>query len=343
MSATDIEPTQDFLRHIDSALEAGSDEADRLTKRRFWNGIETKYWDWPNFQRAYPWRIWFDASELADVTVVPPAVTSGGISIPDSAIFWGPANYSPPFTWLELDRSQSYSFGAGVTPQRSVAVTGNFGYWARTRPAGALAAALSDSTSTAVTVTSSSPTGAGVGDVITCGTEAMLVSDQAMADTGQTQTGAGVASDSSADKVLTVGASGQLLPGEILQLDSEQMLALSVSGATVTVQRAYGGTVLAEHSNAAVYAARLLTVHRGFGGTTATSHLDGAAVTAALVPGMVRELTIAESLNYIFQKTSGYARTIGENGASTVPGGSLPDLRARVTERYGRKARTRVI
>jgi hypothetical protein len=341
MSAPDIKQVQDYIRHVDSALEAASEEADRLTKRRFWNSIETRYWDWPNFQRAYPWRIWFDGSELADVTANPPTVVTGGQAIPDSAIFWGPWNYSPPYTFMELDRSQAYAFGVGNTPQRDVAVTGTFGYWLKTRAAGTLTASLANTTGTTVSVSDSSL--ADVGDVLTIGSESLLVQDNAMAETGQSQTGGGCSTASSADNVLAVADGTQINAGEVLQLDAEWLLAVSVTGNNVTTERAYGGTVLSDHSDAAVYALRSLTVERGFGNTTAAAHLDNAPIMAAVVPGMVREYAIAEALNYIFQKTSGYARTIGENGASIVPGGSLPDLRSRVQERYGRQGRSRVV
>jgi hypothetical protein len=340
MSAPDIKQTQDYVRHVDSALESAAEDVDRLCHRRFWNEIRTQYWDWPNFQRAAPWKIWFDERELADVTANVPVVMSGGILIPSSAIFWGPWNYSPPYTFLELDRSQSYSFGLGSTPQRDVTITGNFGYWTRTKPAGILAAAVSSTVTGTVTVSDSSAVD--VGDVMIVDSESMLVSDNAMADTGQQQTGGGCSTTTPADNVLAVPSGPAIHAGEVLQLDAEWMLATSVTGNNVTVERAYGGTVIAEHADAEVYALRSLTVLRGWGGAAAATHLNAAPAVVALVPGQVRELAIAEALNYIFQKTSGYARTIGE-GASIVPGGSLPDLRKRVYAGFGRQARQRVI
>lgn len=341
MSAPDIQQTQDYIRHVDSALVSAADDVDELCQRRFWNQITTQHWDWPNFQRAAPWKIYFDKRELADVTVNVPVVTSGGTVIPSSAIFWGPWNYAPPYRYLELDRSQSYSFGLGSTPQRDVAITGTFGYWIQTRPGGTLAAAVNSTTAGTVTVSDASVVD--VGDVMTVDSESMLVSDNAMADTGQQQTGDGCSTTTPADNVLEVGTGADIHAGEVLQLDAEWMLATSITGNNVTVERAYGGTQISEHTGAEVYALRSLTVLRGWGGTAAATHADDAPIVVALVPGQVRELAIAESLNYVFQKTSGYARTIGEGGARPVPGGSLPDLRARVLVGYGRQARQRVI
>jgi hypothetical protein len=340
MSAPDIQQVQDYVRHVDSAIEAASQAVDALTQRRFWNAVETLYFDWPNFQRAYPWRIWLDAAELADVTAVPPVLMTGTQVIPDSAVFWGPANYAPPYTYLELDRSQSYAFGDGPTPQRNVSLTALRGYWNQVKPAGSLAAAVIDTISATVTVSDSSDLG--VGDVLVVGSESLLVRDAGWADTGQVQTGSGCSTDSAADVQLLLGSGAAVHPGEVLMLDSEMMLAVSVAGSTVTVQRAYGGSVIADHSGASVYAQRLLTVTRGFGNSAAAAHLSGTAVSVQLVPGDARELAIAEALNFIYQKTSAYGRTIGEGGASTVPGGSLPDLRLRVLASLGRKGRQRV-
>lgn len=339
-SATDIQTTADFDEQIDSALESAADEVDSLCHRRFFNVQETAYFDWPNFQRAYPWRIWLEQRELATVTNPVPVVTSGGTVIPAGSLLWGPWNYAPPFRKMEIDRSTSAAFGLGSTPQKDVAITGLFGYWARTRAAGALAAAVTDTTSTTITVTDSSL--ADAGDVLTIGTESLLVADTAMADTGQAQTGSGCTSASDADNQLTVADGTKLHAHEVIALDAERMLITSITGNVATVQRAYDGTVLATHSNAEVYALRLLTVTRGSFGSTAAVHSNATAVTASLVPGDVRELVAAEALNTVFQKTSAYARTIGEN-TRTVPGGSLPDLRARVMRGFGRSARIAVI
>lgn len=340
-SAADILQTADYNTHIDSAIQSAVDEINGLTKRRFWNALETRYFDWPSYQFAYPWRIWFDEAELADVTVTVPAVTTGGQSIPNSAIFWGDPNYpSAPFAYMELDRSQNYAFGVGSTPQRDVSIYGQFGYWLQSRAAGALSAAITSTTATAITVTNSAATG--VGDQITVDSETMLVSDKAYSDTGQAQQGSGCTTAEASDNQLTVTTGSDYFAGELLQLDAEVMLAVSVTGNVITVIRSYDGSVLAEHSGAEIYAGRQLTVLRGQFGTTAATHSNAAPLTALLVPPSVRELAIAESLNIVAQKTSAWARTLGEN-TSAVPGAGLPDLRDKVLTRYGRKARQRVV
>jgi hypothetical protein len=143
--------------------------------------------------------------------------------------------------------------------------------------------------------------------------------------------------------VLTLSGAG-IVAGEVIQVDAEWMLAVSVAGSTVVVERGYNGSVIATHSaSTTVYAQRQLTVARGFGGSTAAAHLSNAAVTVQLIPADAHELAIAEALNIVFQKTAAYARTIGENGAVPVPGGGLQDLRDKVYNSLGRKARQRVV
>ena len=333
----DIQETAYNDAQVDRAIDAARADVDGAMHRRFYNVITTEYWDWPNFQRAYPWRIWFDEAELADVTTNVPVVTTGGTVIPANAIFWGPWNYSPPFTFMELDRSQSYSYGVGSTPQRDVAITGTFGYWDKQASAGTLAVAISSTTATTCTV--SNGAAVGVGDVLIVDSERMLVQDKAMADTTQSQQ-SGCTTEKASDNLLEVTTGSDFSPQEIIQLDAEQMLVTSITGNYLTVKRSYNGTALATHSSAEIYAARLLTITRGDLGSTAATHLINAALSIQVIPGLVKELAVAEAVNHVLQETSGYARTMAVPGAgNVVPGGGLPDLRDRCFTQFGRKAR----
>ena len=47
MSAPDIKFTADMIRHVDSAIQAAADDVEELCHRRFWNAVETGYFDWP--------------------------------------------------------------------------------------------------------------------------------------------------------------------------------------------------------------------------------------------------------------------------------------------------------
>jgi hypothetical protein len=46
-SATDILATADYNAHIDSAIQSATDAINGLCHRRFWNAVETNFWDWP--------------------------------------------------------------------------------------------------------------------------------------------------------------------------------------------------------------------------------------------------------------------------------------------------------
>jgi hypothetical protein len=345
----DIKFTARFTDSVDRAIEAASDSIDGLCHRRFYNIDQTMYWDWPNFQRAYPWRLWFDQAELADVTVNPPVVTVGGdgvdqanIIIPSNQIKWGPWNYAPPYTFLELDRATNAAFGFGPTPQREITITGTFGYWLKLQVAGNLAAAVTDTTSTTIIVTNAATLG--VGDVATIDSERMLITGRNMVDTGQAQQGTGCRTASSADTALTVVDGTKYFTGETLLLDNERMNVIDIAGNILTVRRAWDGTVLQAHTGAEIYAGRQLTVTRGDLGTTAATHLNNAVININVIPSGVRDYALALALVQVLDETGGFtdAQGAGANKISGI-GLSLADKLDEVETKYARKARKRVV
>lgn len=337
-SALDIKLTARNDQIVDTAIEAATETVEGELHRRFYPELATRYFDWPNYQYAYPWRIWLEENELADYQSA--TVTSGGVLIPASTIFFEPINFGPPFTYIELNRTSSSTFGVSTTPQRDTAITGPFGYWIRTTPAGQLAAAMNDTTTGSCTV--SNAAAVGVGDNILVDSERLLVMDRAMVTTGQTQQGSGLTSSppSAADVALAVTDGTKYYVGEVLQLDSERVLAVDVTGNTVTVKRSWDGTVLATHTSAVIYAPRLLTVQRGALGTTAATHINAAAVNRALYPSLVKDYSRGLALIDVVQKTGAYAASQG-TGAAKVNniGAGIDQLRTSCYTRYGRQAR----
>jgi hypothetical protein len=341
MRAVDIKFTARSDQQIDRAIQSASRSVDSLMHRVFYPTITTKYFDWPNFQATWPWKVYLDQAELADVTVNVPVVTSGGNVIPAADVFWGPWNYAPPYTRLELNRSTSATFGQGDTPQRDVAITGTFGYWVKTAPAGALAAAMTDTTGTVASVTNSAAVG--VGDSIVVDSERMLVVDKSFVTTAQTQQ-SGLTTAVNNDVTLGVTDGTKYFINEVLLLDSEKVLVVAISGNSLTVIRGWDGSVLAAHTSATIYAPRSLTVTRGDLGTTAATHLNSAAVSLGVVPSLIKELAVGEAVNSVLQETGGYARTQGQGaGAQTNIGMSLDAIRKQALAEYGRKARTRTV
>lgn len=341
-SALDSKQTARNDSQVDRAIQSASRSVDGQMRRVFYPELTTKYFDWPNFQYAHPWRIWFDQAELADVTTTVPVVTSGGNTISNADIFWGNPRYAPPYTYLELDRSSSATFGQGDTPQRDIAITGVFGYSAQTAAAGTITAAVSTTTATTIAVSNSAAIG--VGDNVVIDSERLLVTDKAMITTSQTQQGSGVSTASAADNVLAVTTGSSFNVGEVVLLDSERMLIIDIASNNLMVKRAWDGTNLATHSGATVYAPRTLTVTRGALGTTAATHLSAAAVRRALAPSLIKELTVGEALVAVLQESGGYAKSqgSGDNQQSGV-GSGLEDIRKKAISAYGRVSRRRVI
>jgi hypothetical protein len=337
--STDMRETARNNWQIDRAIQSAARNIEGHMHRRFYPEDATRKWDFPSFQYAYPWRLWLDAWELA---AIPTLVTSGGTTIPLSACNFEPANSGPPYTYLELRRDMNYAFGVGSTPQRDIAITGTFGYWTATDPAGTLAAAIGSTTATTATISDGSLVG--VGDLLIVDSERMLVSGRSTVDTGQTNTAGGTTA-SQADVAITVPDATQVHLDEVIQMDSERMLIADITGNVLTVKRAWDGTNLATHSTGThIYAFRTLTVARGQLGTTAATHLIAAPASISRVPTLIRDLAIAEATNRVLAETGGYSDPQGEGGGAIHGRGSaLADLWDEAETAYGRKNRKRVI
>lgn len=319
---------------VDRAIDAASRSVEGLTHRTFYPEIATRYYRWPDPARARSWRLWLTA-DLLSVS----ALTSGGVTIPPADFFLEPNNYGPPYNVIEIDQASTAAFSAGATSQRAVSVTGEWGASGDEAPAGALAEAL-DAVETAVDVTNAGAVG--VGDLLRCGTERMIVSGRSMLTTGQTlQT---PVTASTADVLFAVTTGSAYNVNEVLLLDAERVLVVDIAGNNLVVKRAWDGSVLASHTGSTIYAARTLTVTRGVLGTTAATHDTAAALYANSAPALVQELTLAETINSLQQASAGYGVTVSAGeGVREATGGGLGDLRQRCYVAFGRKARMGVI
>lgn len=341
--ALDVKTTARADTQVDHAIEAASDSidggVDRIggwLLRRFYPEQRTMSFDWPDPNRARPWRLWLNQHTLISVT----SMTSGGVALAPGEYFLRPDD-GPPFSHVEINLSADGSFSSGDTHQRAVVIEGLYGFADQRAPAGALNGAL-DSSATTVTVTDSSA--AGIGDLVLIDEERLLVTGKTMTDTGVTLA-ADLAVNSGAVSVSVSSSSGAPAPGEVLLVDSERMLVVDAAGTTLTVRRAWDGSVLTAHTaGAGVYAPRRLTVARGAVGSTAAAHDDAAAVQRQVYPPLIHQLATAEALNTLLQETSGYARTVGGEGSSReATGGGLAELREKAYTVYGRKARKRAV
>lgn len=337
-AALDIKFTARADDRVDDAIDDATTTVKALLHRDISPWYGTRYFDWPNYQYAAPWRLWLDSNDLISVT----SVVSGGVTL-------NPASYvlrrsddrdEPPYTHLEILLSSSSAFGGGSTHQRSVAITGLWGYSDVEAPAGALVEAL-DATETDVDVTDSSMVG--VGDLIRADSERMVVTGKSMLDTGQNLI-TGWTTAQASDVTAAVADGTQLHVGEVVLVDSERVLIVDVAANTVTGKRAWDGTVLAAHTTPDIYALRRLTVERGAQGTTAATHSTAAPLFRHVVPGPARKLCIAEAVTTLEQEQAGYARTAGSGDNERESAGrGLEAKRKAAVIALGRKARIRAV
>lgn len=301
--ALDIRDSTRANAQIDRIIEEQSRAADKLARRVFYPRVATRTFDWPNWDSPTPGRLWLGGeSEIISLT----SISSGGTSIATSAVKLYPSS-GPPYTRLELDRSTATSFGLGATPQQDISITAVFAGQPLEEIQVATIAEDLDATETAVDV--SSVARHGVGALLRCGTERMLVTDVTALDTG-VNLGANLTDQRNAIAVSLSTTVNAPQVREIISIDGERMLVTDVIGTTAYVQRGHDGTVLAAHTSGAdIYAYRTLTVERGALGTTATTHTSGDALLRWLP--RPEGLVVAETLNQIEQEKSGYARVIG--------------------------------
>jgi hypothetical protein len=320
---------------VDRACESGSRAVEGCLHRRFYPQAGTRYFPWPSADMSTPWRLWLDGDELISASTV----MSAGTAVPSTDYYLEPANTGPPYAAVEINLGRSSAFGGGSTNQRSIAITGVYGYAADETPGGSTAEAL-DASETGVDVTDSAAVG--VGALIRVDDERMLVTGKTMLTTGQTLQAALTASAAGTAVSVTTGTGHTV--GETILLDAERMLVQDIAGNTLTVRRAYDGTVLAAHTGSTIYAPRTLTVTRGAVGTTAATHLTAAPVFVHAPPPLVRDLALAYSLNQLLQEQSGYARVSGAgDNQREFTGRGITDLEDAARARYGRKARTRAV
>lgn len=342
--ASDTKNTSNRNVQLDRAICSAADRIDSLTRRKFWPQQAVKYFDWPGGQYSRSWRLWLDEHEV--ITVDSIVLRGPGTTLDSSTYFLEPINSGPPFHRIEIDVSSgggaSSSFGGSSGTQRALIITGLWGYWDTRDSVGALGADISGSeASTAVRIDDSSLVG--VGSLLLCESERMLVTEKTYIDSGFTLD-ASTTAVSNANS-LTFDGSDAVSAGEFIMIGSEIMRVTETSGVTVYVKRAQEGSVLAAHSSGAtVYVPRLCTVVRAAAGTTAAGHTSGTALYVQRIPALIQQLAVAEAMNLVAQEVTSYSRKIGEDDNTyELTGAGLEGLRAAARFEFGRNARIQVV
>jgi len=340
--ALDVKSTARNATQIDRIITDVAESVEGQMRRVFYPTYGVRKFDWPNLTSnvpGFPWRIYLDQNELISLDLL----VSGGVTIPAGNYLLEPVNDGPPYTRIDINLGTTSAFASATSWQQSQVFTGTWaGSALATTPGGALAAALVDTTGTTVDVTDGSQVG--VGSLIVCGTERMLVAGRQALTSAQVVGAAGMTAASN-NTTLPVSDGTKFFIDEAVTVDSERMLVVDITGNNLVVKRAWDGTALAIHTaGATVYTSRRLTVVRGAYGTTAATHLISAAVSIHLAPSLIRSLAIAESVNRLLNEESGYARTIGSGDAErSMSLTALKDLRAQAFSEHGRQMRMRSV
>ena len=318
-----------LLAHIESA----SREADNLTNRCFIPITATRRFSWPQPDARNSYILYLD-EDLLDAA---PTLTKDGddaTAIASTDFFTEPANFGPPYSWIEIDLASSAFFSAKDTHQRAIRVTGSWGYSNATVAAGALAEAL-DASETAIDVTDSGLID--IGHTILIESEQMYVSVKALKDT--TANTAGALTADASETTVAVDNGALVKAGEVITVNSEWMYVASISGNNLTVVRAYNGSTLAAHNNTQdVYAPRTLTVTRGANGTTAATHGDTTAIARYAPPADIVEYVKAQAISDWMAERGGWTGTVGGAEATiNITQRGLNAMRDRIQHHYQRR------
>lgn len=278
---------------IDGAIKSSSRTAEALCHRRFYPERRTVAIDWPTQNNNVSWEIGLGDQELISAETV----TSGGNSITSGILLKrGDDLNEPPYSSIEVDLSEPYSFSAGVTFQGAVSITGLFGYsdTSTAIAGGSLNASINSAVSAIVINPSNGLLSVGTGSLLLVGTERMLVISRSMALSGATLSTSLLDVQSSTLVVTSDGT--KFAAGETILIDSERMYVNEVASNNLIVTRAYDGTALAEHSSStAIYAVRNATVQRGALGSTAASHTANDPVYVHEYPSLLNQFVMYDA------------------------------------------------
>ena len=342
--ALDLMETSRADWQVDAALGTASRAVDTACNRpaeALFPTLRTLYFDYPDPGYGGT-RVYFGAYPLWTIT----NVKVGGVVLSTSLLKVYPQ--APPYSWMELDLSQSGSLTTASTYQQSVSVTGWWGAGVSARPVpGALAAAVSDTTGTSITVNGRASSVLGIGDLIWIDSEYLEVTDRTMISTTQTIQTPLTASVANRALVVTTGSAYAV--GEVLLVDQERLFVTDIAGNTLTVTRAYDGTTLATHTGSTIYASRQLTVLRAARGSNATTHTNGTTIDSWDTPSELESLCRAEAIQVLLQEQSGYSganryqgsQREGSKGAAIGVG--LPGLREQVQGLWMHRSLHRVV
>lgn len=322
---------------IDRLLEAATLQIEKQTRRLFVPKTQTRLYRYPPHDTGRSSWLWLDEDLISITTLQSKAQDASPTTIVAADYFLEPNNQGPPYNRIEIDLSSTAALESGATPQRSMSVAGSWGYQNATRTGGTVSSGLaSDAAATSMVCSDASLID--VGDTLLIESEQVRITDQGFAALGSILVNdAGITADIT-DITITVDGSHGIVKGEVIRLDSEQMLVTNVSGNVLTVIRAWNGTVLASHADdTAVHINRTLTIVRAVNGTTAAVHANATAISVYDVPRDIVELCLAQAIADYHQEQGGWGRTVGAgDGEAEFSGKALTHRWKEVIAHYHR-------
>ena len=327
-----------FDNQVDRIIEATSRSIDKIVRRgskpgraTFIPSTETRLYRWPRPHTTRSWILWLDGDLLSVTTLHKKAQDSSPVTISSDDFFLEPNNFGPPYNRIEIDQSSSAAYEAGDTAQRSISVTGSWGYSKDTVSCGTIVSGLASST-TATTMVCSDGSVVNVGDTLLDLSEQMFVSERSFAALDSVLINDASVTQNMSNTSITLDGSHGVVAGENIRLDSEQLFVESVSTNVLTVIRAFNGSTLAAHSDdTAVHINRTLTIERGINGTTAVTHPNSTAMTKYEPPFDITQLCVAETLRSLGQENEMWNRTAGQ-----IRGQVLDQMTDDIKSRYQR-------
>lgn len=311
---------------IRRALESASRSIDGdrpgggLLGRRFYPYLATRYIDWLSTWETYELKL--GRYDLVTLT----ALSIAGTTVTPSTL-WILPDDGPPYATLRL--TSTSEVGSWSTTRRANALTGTWGYRADETSIGSITI---DGTATGLTLRDPD---VGVGSILHCGTEYMIVTAAGFVSTGQALAVALTAYDN--DDAVSVADGTVFSAGSIILLGTETMLVTAVTGNVLTVERGWDGSTLAAHTGSTVYARWSYAIERGSLGSTAAAH-TGVTAYRYVVPAMVSTLCVAEAIEILQQEGAAYARAAGPTDQGSVTLGlGLDGLRERAKATYRRR------
>lgn len=313
-------------RNIDRAILSAADDIHGLVHHRFHPWTRTVYPDPRRYVNGNV--LWLDHIDYEMCSIT--SITVDGAPLVAGTDFYLEPELGPPFTSVRLYRA---SRAAWPADERSITITGEQGASSAAVSAGTLAGAINASVTSMLVPDSSL---IGVGDLVTIGTERVIVTGTTLAST--TATVSGSVASQTGERAITVSDGTLIQEGELIAIDSERMSVETIAGNVLTVKRAENGSLLQAHSNGAtVYAPRSCTIARGQTGTTAASHSQGDTLLVNDPPPLVREAALALAEVHLEQGKSGWNRTVGTGDAEReATGGSLKRIIEDLKAEYGR-------